>query len=133
MKQYTFNLQMLPEEMMQIMTISERIFNRLDELSMSQKEFSEKTGILQSTISEWKKKGTNPTSEKIMIICKILNVSPEWLLSGADGNGRRGNQVDWFVVGRDSDLGRLIVEYNGMDAKGRARLFGYLEAMKELG
>ncbi len=114
------------------MTISERIFNRLDELSMSQKEFSEKTGILQSTISEWKKKGTNPTSEKIMIICKILNVSPEWLLSGADGNGRRGNQVDWFVVGRDSDLGRLIVEYNGMDAKGQARLFGYLEAMKEL-
>ena len=112
------------------MTISERIFDRLEELSMSQKEFSEKTGILQSTISEWKK-GTNPTSEKIMIICRVLSVSPEWLLSGADSNGRRGNRLDWFVVGRDSELGQLIVEYNDMDSKGQARLMGYLEAMKE--
>ena len=114
------------------MTISERIFDRLEELSMSQKEFSEKTGILQSTVSEWKKKGTNPTSEKIMIICKVLNVSPEWLLSGADSNGRRGNRADWFVVGRDSELGRLIVEYNDMDSKRQARLLGYLEAMMEI-
>ena len=37
------------------MTISERIFEKLKGLSMSQKEFSEKTGIKQSTISEWKK------------------------------------------------------------------------------
>ncbi len=114
------------------MTISERIFNRLEELSMSQKEFSEKTGILQSTISEWKKKGTNPTSEKIMIICKVLDVSPEWLLSGADSKGRRGNRPEWFVVGRDSEIGQIIVEYNDMDAKTRARLLGYLEAIRGL-
>lgn len=113
------------------MTISERIFNKLEELSMSQKDFSEKTGILPSTISEWKKKGTNPTSEKIMIICKVLNVSPEWLLSGADNNGRRGKRPDWFVVGRDSELGQLIEEYNEMDAKAQARLRGYLEALKD--
>ena len=40
------------------MTISGRIFERLRQLNISQKEFSEETGISQSTISEWKSKGT---------------------------------------------------------------------------
>ena len=38
------------------MTIGDRIFERLGEIGMTQKEFSEKTGIPQSTISEWKSK-----------------------------------------------------------------------------
>ena len=62
------------------MTISDRIFEKLKQNKMSQKDFSEATGISQSTISEWKSKRTNPTSEKIMIICKVLDVTPEWLL-----------------------------------------------------
>ena len=66
------------------MTISERIFERLRQLSMTQKEFAESSGIQQSTISEWKKKKTNPSSDKILAICKTLDVSPEWLLSGVD-------------------------------------------------
>ena len=41
------------------MTINERLFSRLRELSMTQKEFSDMTGIAQTTISEWKKKKTN--------------------------------------------------------------------------
>ena len=33
------------------MTISERVFARLNELNMTQKTFSERTGISQSTIT----------------------------------------------------------------------------------
>ena len=58
------------------MTVSDRIFMKMEELSMTQKEFSEKTGILQSTISEWKKRKTNPLSDKIMPICEVLGVTP---------------------------------------------------------
>ncbi len=75
------------------MTISDRIFEKLNEIEMSQKTFSEKTGISQSTISEWKSKRTNPTSEKIMIICSVLSVTPEWLLSGIENTGDRGNKT----------------------------------------
>ena len=57
------------------MTISERIFELLDKRGMSQKEFSEKTGIAQSSISDWKRKKTNPVSEKILIICSVLDVT----------------------------------------------------------
>ena len=79
------------------MTIGDRIFERLGEIGMTQKEFSEKTGISQSTISEWKSKRTNPTSEKIMIICDTLNVTPEWILSGSSKTGNRGNELPWYV------------------------------------
>lgn len=110
------------------MTISDRIFETLRQREMSQKVFSEKTGISQSTISEWKSKRTNPTSEKIMIICKVLDVTPEWLLSGAGNTGNRGNDLPWYVVSRDSEIGQIIHEYHRMDEKQRERLLGYIAA-----
>ena len=111
------------------MTISDRIFEKLNEKNMSQKEFSEETGISQSTISEWKSKRTNPTSEKIMIICKVLDVTPEWLLSGIENTGTRGNNSNWYIVDKETDMGRLLNIYHHMDTKQRNRLLGYMEAM----
>ena len=54
------------------MLISERIYQYMSEKGISQKEFSSRTGISQSTISDWKRKGTNPSADKIMIICEVL-------------------------------------------------------------
>ena len=113
------------------MTISERIFERLTQMHMTQKQFSEETGILQSTISEWKKKKTNPTSEKIMVICKVLDVTPEWLLSGTDGKTGYRNPLDWYVIGKGTELGEMISEYNALDNRQRARLKGYIDALKD--
>ena len=114
------------------MTISDRIFERLKQVHMSQKTFAESTGISQSTISEWKSKRTNPTSEKIMIICEVLDVSPEWLLSGADNRGTRSNDLPRFVVDRESELGIIIETYHKLDGHQRDRLMGYLEALAAL-
>ena len=112
------------------MTISERIFDRLRELSMSQKEFAEKTSIRQSTISEWKKKHTNPSADKIMIICRVLGVTPEWLLSGVDVKEGYRNPIDWYIIEKDSEPGILVSSYNDMDFACRARLMGYVEALR---
>jgi transcriptional regulator with XRE-family HTH domain len=54
------------------MTISEKIFELLRERGMTQKEFAQATGIAESSISDWKRKKTNPVSEKILIICEVL-------------------------------------------------------------
>ncbi len=113
------------------MTIGDRIFERLREIGMTQKEFSEKTGISQSTISEWKSKRTNPTSEKIMIICDTLRVTPEWILSGSSKNGKRGKELSWYVIDRGTELGILVTRYRELDEKQRARVMGYLEALRE--
>lgn len=112
------------------MTISERIFERLEKLSMSQKELSEKTGIKESAISEWRKKKTNPSSEKIMPICKALGVSPEWLLSGIDAAGSRN--IDYYIVQKNTDIGKLISFYNDLDPSFRERVMGYAEAFASL-
>lgn len=118
------------------MTISERVFARLNELNMTQKTFSERTGISQSTISEWKKKKTNPTSEKIMIICKVLEVSPEWLLSGADAKSSRsassGKKNDWYVIDKKTELGEFVTNYNSMSLDHRARMIGYMAALMSM-
>ena len=71
------------------MTISERIFKLLQERGMSQKEFSDRTGIAQSSISDWKRKKTNPVSEKILIICDVPDVTPYELLGATEGGGKK--------------------------------------------
>ena len=114
------------------MTIGDRIFDRLKEIGMTQKEFSEKTGISQSTISEWKSKRTNPTSEKIMIICDTLKVTPEWILSGSSKTGNRGNELPWYVIDKSTELGMLVTRYRELDERQRARVMGYLEALRVL-
>ena len=70
-------------------TISDKIFELLKEKGMSQKEFAQRTGIAESSISDWKKKRTNPVSDKILIICEVLDVTPYELLSGAEHTGNR--------------------------------------------
>ena len=114
------------------MLIRDRIFDKMNELNMSQKEFSELTGIPQSTVSDWRKKGTNPTTEKIMIICKVLRVSPEWLLSGVEPQGKRGNPQKWYAIDAETDVGRLVSTYNSLDSNMQDRILGYVEALKNL-
>ena len=115
-----------------VMTISEKIFDLIKERGMTQKEFAQKTGISQSSISDWKRKKTNPVSEKILIICETLKVTPYELLSGTDGEGKRSNRADLLLLEKESEEGQLIMEYMSMDQDARGRILGYIKALKEL-
>ncbi len=112
-------------------TISDRIFELLKERKMSQKEFSEKTGIAQSSISDWKRKGTNPVADKILIICEVLGVTPYYLLSGVENTGERSRENTVYAVAKDSDLGMVIQSYQELDAECRNRVLGYMSALSE--
>ena len=57
------------------MIISEKIYLLMEQRGISKKEFANRTGISQSTISDWKRKKTNPAADKIMKICEVLHVS----------------------------------------------------------
>ena len=111
------------------MIISERIFDRLKRIRMTQKEFSDRTGIKQNTISEWKKRKTNPSSDKIMSICEVLKVTPEWLLSGIEPAGSRISGNDYMVLDKDSGIGKIMIECAKMDQSALDRLLGYAEAL----
>ncbi len=99
---------------------------------MTQKEFAERSGIQQSTISEWKKNKTNPSSDKILAICKTLDVSPEWLLSGVDPAASRGRNQEYYVIDINTDSGKLVGEFNKLEKQQRDRILGYVEAFSTI-
>ncbi len=109
------------------MTISERIFKIMDERDISQIEFSRQTGISQSTISDWKRKGTNPSADKIMIICDVLRVTPYELLQDSP---RLGGQPDCTYVSQGTPEFEIMTEVADMDKSLKNRLLGYIEALK---
>ena len=111
------------------MIISERIFQILKEKEMTQKEFSNNTGIAQSTISDWKTKKTNPAADKIMIICDTLDITPYELLSGAESE--KFKQLDYVIVDKSMDEYILIETYGKLKQNRKMRLMGYLQALSE--
>lgn len=113
-------------------TISDTIFELLKEKKMSQKEFSKQTGIAESTISDWKKKRTNPVSDKILPICNVLEITPGELLSGAEVNRYHREQSDYLVIDKASSLGTLVETYQSLDANQRRQLQGYLDALRTM-
>ncbi|MBQ8562306.1 MAG: helix-turn-helix transcriptional regulator [Firmicutes bacterium] len=109
------------------MIISERIFKLLDEKQISQKDFSEATGIAQSTISDWKRKKTNPASDKIMTICDVLEVSPYELLSGAAN--KYEDDLDYVIMPKDCEDCQFLAKYQSLKPRAKERLLGYLDAL----
>ena len=107
------------------MTIGQKIFYLLEERHMTQKEFSLRTGISTTTISDWRKKNTNPGSDKIMAICAALGVSPEYLLSGVTEDSDRGRNVDYMVITKGTEERELIELFNDMDWLEREHLLEY--------
>lgn len=110
-------------------TISDRIFEILKQKKMSQKEFSQKTGIAESTISDWKKKRTNPVSDKILIICEALDVTPYDLLSGVESKDGRSRGSNTYIIDKETDLGILVELYQELDYDHQRRLMGYMDAL----
>ncbi len=113
------------------MTISERIYEYLEKKGITQLEFAKKTGISQSTVSDWRRKGTNPSADKIMIICEVLDISPYELLQGTESRkNKEYRPQNYLVIGRDSDEFELIETYQSLDEDSKKRLEGYVKALK---
>lgn len=117
------------------MIISERIFKLLEERNMTQMEFGKQAGLANSTISDWKRKKTNPSADKIMDICMVLGVTPEQLLTGKgiDDNYKKdadSKEKDGLVISK-ADV-RLIEDIHGLKDEQRKRLLKYVEALKQL-
>ncbi len=108
------------------MTVSDNIFRLMEERSISQKELSGKTGIPQSTISDWKHKQVNPGADKILVISAAIGVTPYEILC-EDEAALAGD----VVVERGTEEFFLLECFRNLQETQKARLFGYLEAMRD--
>lgn len=115
------------------MLISERIYKYLKEKKMTQIEFAARTGISQSTISDWKRKGTNPSADKIMIICEVLDISPYELLLGTENKKHKEyKQTEFVVIDKKSKEYGLIEIFQNLDSDAQRRLEGYMRALCDM-
>ena len=112
------------------MLISQKIFSLIKQRGMTQKEFSERTEISQSTISDWKRKGTNPSADKILKICEVLQVTPYELLAENNSVNEILQVVPDVILNHEEDF--LVESFRKLDIKQKNPVLGYLEAMKEI-
>lgn len=117
------------------MIISERIFKILKEKGMSQNAFAKEVGLSGSTVSDWKTKKTNPSSNKIMTICRALEVTPEQLLTGRgiDEDYEEDTflkpKTDYVITKSDK---RIIQEYHSLNDEHKLRMLEYIKALKKV-
>lgn len=112
------------------MLISERIYKYMEAKGISQINFARQTGISQSTISDWRRKGTNPSADKIMVICDVLEISPYELLVGTENEKMKEyKQMDTVVIDKNSKEYILIETYQNLDLDAQSRLVEYAKAL----
>ena len=117
------------------MIISERIFKILKEKNMSQNIFAQKVGLASSTVSDWKTKKTNPSADKIMDICLVLDITPEQLLTGKgiDEDYVECKTANTSIEPTFSTVDiQIIKDIHQMKDSQRKRLFKYIETLKQL-
>ena len=100
-----------------------QIFARLEELHMSQIELSRRTGIATSTISDWRKKKINPQADKLVSICKALDMSLVDLLCDEEVKSTIGS--DFMVDGQ-----HIIEIFSESDPQTKRRLLRYFELLE---
>lgn len=110
------------------MLISEKIFLLINNNGLSQKEFSEKTGISQSTISDWKRKKTNPSADKILKICEVLHVTPYELLAESTISTNEGSDCI-FALNKEEET--VLESFRSLGSRQKERLLGYMAALQE--
>lgn len=64
------------------MTITERIWLKINELGLKPAEISDKTGIDRASFTRWKNKDYKPSLDAIIVLSQFFNVSTDWLLTG---------------------------------------------------
>lgn len=106
------------------MNIYEKIFARLEELHMSQIELSRRTGIATSTISDWRKKKINPQADKLVSICRALDMSLVDLL--CDEEEVKSTTGSDFIVDRQ----HIIEIFSESDPQTKRRLLRYFELLE---
>ncbi|MCQ2211989.1 MAG: helix-turn-helix domain-containing protein, partial [Paludibacteraceae bacterium] len=91
---------------------------------MSQIELSRRTGIATSTISDWRKKKINPQADKLVSICKALDMSLVDLLCDEDEVDKQ-TQTDYII-----DEKHIIEVFRNSDLETKRRLLRYFELVE---
>lgn len=113
------------------MTISERIFQIMDERGLTIYRLAKITGISYHTINDWRHKKTNPGADKIMLLCVALEVTPEMLLTGKGRDEYPFKNHEEVVQEDELDIEKeILMAYRGLSDSKKNRLMAYLNMLQ---
>lgn len=73
----------------------ERLFSMLESEGITQKEFSERLGVSNQTITDWKKGKSRTFTQKLPLIASVLHCDLNWLVDGS-GSSKPENADETF-------------------------------------
>ncbi|MCR5812314.1 MAG: hypothetical protein K6G34_13210 [Lachnospiraceae bacterium] len=70
--------------------------------------------------------------EKTLIICSVFDVNQYELLGGTDVIGNMRNPYEYILVTKDSEYGRVLMQFLELEKGMKDRLLGDLQALVEI-
>lgn len=123
----------------------DRFNEALNIKNISPAELSKKTGISESTISQYRSGYSKPKKERLEIIAKALSVNPVWLM------GFNTSMIALPLYYEDNEMGKalrlhsmneslkvteedylLIKQFKSLNDEGKKKVLEYLEMIEKL-
>lgn len=105
--------------------IVKRILDVLDERGKTKTELANMLNASPSLITKWKNAGYMPPVESIVDVCKFLNVSIEYILTG---NGSNINTAEIAKPDLSKDENELVTYYRKMSTPQKGKVLGEVKA-----
>lgn len=99
--------------------VRDRIFTRLQELKISQKELAAELGLPPQTVTDWKKGKSNSFLRYLPALSKILKQPFGWLLSGGEYLEflSQREAIPYFPISEDEK--NLLQAYRAADSRAK--------------
>lgn len=106
--------------------IFERFCNELKAKNLTRQDFCAATGINQGALSNWKRRGTMPSSEMVIAMSEYLGCSTDYILGKSDVFQIDPNNEPIY----SEDESKLIDAYRNADEKERRMIIEMLAFFK---
>lgn len=111
--------------------IIQRVISLLDEKSLKMVDLCRYLGINTSTMTNWKKRGTDPPAKYIFPICEFLNVDCEFLLTGKEKHANSISMKNSLTSGDKEWLSLIHRLPEKKQIEFKSKIEGYLECYEE--
>lgn len=85
-----------------------RLKSIMKERKITQTELAKRTGIRQSSISDWLNNRYEPKQDKVYIIAKALNVSPAWLLGYDENISTNEQATNYYLDAETAEYAEML-------------------------
>lgn len=111
-------------------TIGKRLRYLRDKHKLTQEKMAELIGKKKGNISNYESDNYEPSAQTIIAICKIFNVSADWLLFGEERVSKSEHSSDmWFGFEIAPEDIELLAKFHQLSEKQQGIIVGRIEEM----